>query len=34
MQVYEYDQALAEQLTDEAGQELQGVVDGLSETAI
>ena len=35
MQVYEYDQALAQQLTDEAGQaELQGVVDGLSETAI
>ena len=35
MQVYEYDQALAQELTDEAGQaELQGVVDGLSETAI
>ena len=35
MQVYEYDQALAQELTDEDGQaELQGVVDGLSETAI
>ena len=35
MQVYEYDQALAQELTDDAGQaELQGVVDGLSETAI
>ena len=35
MQVYEYDQALAQELTDEVGQaELQGVVDGLSETAI
>ena len=35
MQVYEYDQALAQELTDDAGKaELQGVVDGLSETAI
>ena len=35
MQVYEYDQALAQELTDDVGQaELQGVVDGLSETAI
>lgn len=35
MQVYEYDQDMAQELTDEAGQtELQGVVDGLSETAI
>jgi outer membrane cobalamin receptor len=35
MQVYEYDESLAQELTDQAGQaELQGVVDGLSETAI
>ncbi len=35
MQVYEYDESLAQELTDQAGQaELQGVVDGLSETSI
>lgn len=34
MQVYEFDTALAEQLTDAEGQgELQGVLDGLDETA-